>query len=398
MKNKYLIIRTLEKSGSIIRLLGMVGIGAWFCTDIMSLYSTNSTIINSGHWEMIQIGTWTRIRLVLAVILFIALFFLGKFLDKIKEKNDYAIDNFEDTAKYSKKRKLPVGQLDDNGNMSIGLYLKRGIENPMQALDALIGLDAVKTEVKKIQALFEYEKKNKIGNDTCRHYVFLGNPGTGKTTIARIFAGLLYQNGRIKENKYLECTGNDLVGEYEGVTKNKVDAVYRRAKGGVLFIDEAYVLGEGEGPRANEAIVQLLVHMESDPYTVVIFAGYTENMQRFININPGLASRINKTLFFPDYTSDELLQICALFCDKQGLEFHPDAAIMLKYLFDCKTELNEKYNLASSNGRYARNCFNYIYEQHAYNCVANAELETSQHKYITQKDILDVKDKILQAN
>ena len=145
------------------------------------------------------------------------------------------------------------------------------------------------------------------------HMVFTGNPGTGKTTIARVIAKILFDIGIIHENKLIEVERKDLVGEYQGKTAIKTFDVIDKAMGGVLFIDEAYSLSpktSGNSDFGDEAIATLIKAMEDHKdQLVVIFAGYKDEMKTFIDSNPGIASRIGYTFDFKDYTPDELVKI-----------------------------------------------------------------------------------------
>lgn len=394
--NKFAIIRTLEQSANVIRLIGLVGIGFYLAIELLNIVTDNLYAINNGTFNILSIGFWKIILLILCVIIEAALYFSKYYLEDLKERNDFQLDNFEDSVKFSRHRKRPAGQMDENGEMVLNIFLKRGSDEPMEDLNNLIGLEEVKEEVRKLQAILQYEEKSqsKTGN-VCRHYAFLGNPGTGKTTVARIFAGLLYQNGRIKYNQYLECTGNDLTGEYAGQTKNKVNAIYKRARGGVLFIDEAYALCKNDSGLSEEVISQLLVHMESDPNTVVIFAGYLNEMQRFLELNPGLASRVSRQINFQDYNCHELIQIFQRFAKEKNLKLSQEAGDLLYSVFEEKKRLIlTEPNHFFSNGRFARNCYDYVYQQHAVNsCELNPN--DPAFSYITYNDVNDIYSSLL---
>ena len=184
------------------------------------------------------------------------------------------------------------------------------------------------------------------------------------------------------------------------MTKKKVDAIYRKVKGGVLFIDEAYIL---QGPLAEEAIAQLLVKMETDPYTSVIFAGYTGPMLRFIDINPGLASRISQQIHFADYEPVDLVRIFNIFSKKKGIEVSEDAKEALVWVFEQKKERVKELNENFSNGRYARNCFDLVYQQHALNQMERMrqekEIEGNTETFpdlIQKEDILEIAHELLE--
>ncbi len=400
-KYKYLALRTLAITLQIVHFLAIVAVGAYLAATALGFLSSNLSNIFDGTFKLKPGDTSTIIWLVVAAVGFIVLLCLTKPVARLRSYINSFIDDFEDTAAYSRKKNLKVGERDEYGNMVTGLKLKRGGANPMQDLDKLIGLKEVKDEIRKMQAVFEYEKKNKAnaGKQFCRHYAFLGSPGTGKTSVSRIFAGLLYQSKQIKRNVYVECTGNDLTGEFLGQTKTKVDGIYNMAKGGVIFIDEAYALGEGSDRNslANEAISQLLVHMESDPYTVIIFAGYTEPMQRFFNINPGLTSRVAKQIEFPNYNADELLLIFKKFAREKQMQIENTAEFTLHRLFTMKLQLVAALNANFSNGRYVRNCFNEIYQQHALNEIERRSSNAGRlSNVIVSADITPIEDVLLQ--
>lgn len=205
--------------------------------------------------------------------------------------------------------------------LEVPKYRKFNIEkvsaNPESELQQLIGLADVKAKVEGYKFELAYDKQYKVGTGTTKtsHMRFVGNPGTGKTTIGRILAGILYREQRIPKNKYVEINGNDLIGEYMGQTAPIVREAFEQAAGGVLFIDEAYALSKSAGSTThgnygNEAVTQLLTLLENTKDgTVVIFAGYKADMDQFLKMNPGLPSRVPMEIEFPDYSPLELCQI-----------------------------------------------------------------------------------------
>ena len=236
-------------------------------------------------------------------------------------------------------------------------------------LNNLVGLENIKQVLKDLVDLIELKNKTKDDlkiKDINLHMVFLGNPGTGKTTVARIIAEMLYNLKYIKQNKLIEVSSKDLVAEYVGQTAPKTMAVIERALGGVLFVDEAYSLAseEGSGNSFNkEAIATLIQAMENyRDNLVVIFAGYTKEMQAFLNANSGIVSRIGYTLDFKDYTSEELLKIFEGMVKKAGFSINKEAC-------DEVVKVIDKYRNTKNfgNARFARNLYEKTIIKHASN-------------------------------
>ena len=246
---------------------------------------------------------------------------------------------------------------------------EKTMEEIFEELNALVGLDKVKNMLHDLVDLIELKNKTKddlkIKNINL-HMVFLGNPGTGKTTVARIVAEMLYNLKYIKQNKLIEASSKDLVAEYVGQTAPKTNAVVQKALGGVLFIDEAYSLasGQGQGNSFNEeAIATLIQAMENyRDDLVVIFAGYTREMQDFLNANSGIVSRIGYTVEFEDYTPDELIQIFNQMMEKSGF-------IVTKEAQNKVREIIEEYKGTKNfgNARFVRNIYEKSIVKHASN-------------------------------
>ena len=193
--------------------------------------------------------------------------------------------------------------------------------------------------LKDLLSLLEFKEKTgdklKIAN-TNLHMIFLGNPGTGKTTVARMISGILYNLHYIETNKLIEVSAKDLVAEYVGQTAPKTMSVIEKALDGVLFIDEAYTLATKPGETNSfndECVATLIQAMENyRDRLVVIFAGYTKEMQDFLNSNSGLVSRIGYTVEFKDYTTDELIQIFKGFVRKAGFKIENAAVEKAKII------------------------------------------------------------------
>ena len=189
------------------------------------------------------------------------------------------------------------------------------------------------------------------------HCVFTGNPGTGKTTVARIVAEIYKDLGILEKGHLVECDRSSLVAGYAGQTAIKTNEVIDKALDGVLFIDEAYTLARDEGQDSfgQEAIDTLLKRMEDDRNRlVVIVAGYTEEMKRFIESNPGLSSRFNRYIEFADYNEAELLEIYKRLAEKQKLVLSAEFENALKALF---SRVIAKGDSSFGNGRGVRNLY-----------------------------------------
>ena len=207
------------------------------------------------------------------------------------------------------------------------------IEGVLAQLDEdLVALVPVKTRIREIAALLVIDRlRRSEGLDSSRpslHMSFTGNPGTGKTTVALRMAEILHRLGYIEQPKVVSVTRDDLVGQYVGHTAPKTREVLKRARGGVLFIDEAYYLYRPENERdyGQEAIEILLQVMESERESlVVVLAGYRDRMETFFRSNPGMGSRVAHHIHFPDFDVDELLAIAALILGQQAYELTSDA-------------------------------------------------------------------------
>lgn len=249
------------------------------------------------------------------------------------------------------------------------LKIHKGSSNPEKELENIIGLDNIKKDILKLKYMLEYEKNRKTrgietNGEASLHMCFMGHPGTGKTTIARIMTGLLYNMDYIKENKCVEINGLDLKGGYIGQSAIITKQIIDKARGGILFIDEAYALCENKGNSfGKEAVSVLLKEMEDNrDDLIVIFAGYEDDMNKFLNINPGFRSRVNKYFDFVDYTSLELSQIFISMLRKMHLRIEKDAFMKcIELFYEAKKHPN------FSNGRFVRNLVEQIEEYHILN-------------------------------
>ena len=241
-----------------------------------------------------------------------------------------------------------------------GQQPKPDLDALMAELDALVGLEKVKKDVKSMMNLVKVRQLRKQAGlpvpPLSLHMVFLGNPGTGKTTVARLISGLYAAIGALSKGQLVEVDRSGLVAGYVGQTALKTQEVITSALGGVLFIDEAYSLvSGGENDFGREAIETILKAMEDHrDDLVVIAAGYTGPMERFLHSNPGLESRFNKVIFFEDYNGQQLNAIFHSQCKKGGYELDPEAEAYSGEFFN---GLYEDRDENFGNGRDVRNQF-----------------------------------------
>jgi SpoVK/Ycf46/Vps4 family AAA+-type ATPase len=234
----------------------------------------------------------------------------------------------------------------------------RPLEELLAELDGLVGLAAVKTEVRLVANLIAVQnlrREHKLPVvEQSRHLVFTGNPGTGKTTVARLLAQI-YRTLKVVDRGHLvETDRAGLVAGFVGQTALKTTDVFTKALGGVLLVDEAYALARGDekdfGQEAIDTLVKLVEDHRDD--IVVIAAGYPEEMADFIGSNPGLLSRFPKTIHFPDYSDDELVAIFNSLCERNTYTLAPGAEDALRAWFGAQVR-----DKGFGNGRLARNLF-----------------------------------------
>ncbi len=253
-------------------------------------------------------------------------------------------------------KKVVYPQYSGRSSISQSVAKAKAKGGAYRELRQMVGLQEVKTVVEQALAYYKVQKLRPRGGERVErpsmHMAFLGNPGTAKTTVARLFASIMKDNGLLPRGTLHEVGRGDLVGKYVGWTAQVVRDAFQEAKGGVLFIDEAYsLLDDRDGLYGDEAINTIVQEMENHRSdTVVIFAGYPEKMEAFLQRNPGLRSRIAFHLPFADYTPEELWEIARQIAQKKGLQIAPAAREKLTSIF-----ANAKEIADFGNGRFARN-------------------------------------------
>ncbi|MFF9776578.1 right-handed parallel beta-helix repeat-containing protein [Streptomyces sp. NPDC013978] len=263
------------------------------------------------------------------------------------------------------------------------------LDDLLAELQGLAGLERVKNDVSSLVKLMQMVRRREemglVPPPLSRHLVFTGNPGTGKTTIARLYGRILAAVGLLERGHLVEADRSALVGEYVGHTGPKTTRVFQQARGGVLFIDEAYSLTQYAGTNdfGQEAIATLLKLMEDHrDDVVVIVAGYLKEMEVFVRSNPGLASRFNRTLLFDDYSGAELVSIVEHQATQHQYELTPDAVTELTARFDAMPR-----DRGFGNGRTARQLFQAMTERQAYRVAELPEASEADVMTLRPEDI-----------
>lgn len=275
----------------------------------------------------------------------------------------------------------PTNELED----------EKSLEQLLDELNKLIGLQNVKSKVNDLIAFHKVQLLRKqYGLPTSKntlHLAFTGNPGTGKTTVARIVGRIYKQIGLLSKGHFQEVSRTELIAGYQGQTALKVKKVIEEAKGGVLFIDEAYSITENDHADSygRECLTELTKALEDyRKDMVVIVAGYTEPMKKFFESNPGLRSRFNTFIEFDDYNSSELMDILKIMCSEEGYILSVPAEKKLQHIF---RQAQDSKNNQFSNGRFVRNIFETMITNQARRLTLAFPPTKSQLQELVETDI-----------
>ena len=326
---------------------------------------------------------------IIICVIFVTMAAMTIFIDG----DDESTDKTEKTENTNKNDADDRGQKKNSGESKDSIVVNKTLEgDPYQELDDLIGLDAVKDEVRSLANFVKLQKQRQEQGlkspKLSYHLVFTGSPGTGKTTVARIVARIYKDLGILKSGHTVETDRSGLVAKYMGQTALKTNEVVNSALDGVLFIDEAYSLVPEDGngqDYGQEAISTLLKRMEDDrDRLVVIIAGYPREMKRFIDSNPGLQSRFTRYIDFPDYTADELFRIFQMYLRKNQYTLAPDAEEVLRKKLDYTVEHKDRN---FGNARFVRNIFEKSIQQQANRLAGKTGLSHRQLTELTTEDV-----------
>lgn len=272
----------------------------------------------------------------------------------------------------------------------------KGEADPDKAMNQLIGLENVKRDMHEMAARMQYENERRKGkkkknsastsNISSMHMIFMGPPGTGKTTVARIMAGFLYKNGYIRKNQCVEVDGNFLNGSSPGESSKKTQMLITKSLGGVLFIDEAYALLQGSGGAyGQEAIATIVKAMEDNKDDIVfILAGYDKEMKQLVNSNPGIESRIKKYMWFGDYKVDDLKNIFMYMAGQAN--FCVSAEMMDAFEDRISYEMKQPN---FGNARTVRNLLDKMIDRHAAN-IMDGIIDKSRKYYLEEIDMPEI--------
>ncbi len=306
-------------------------------------------------------------------------------------------DHHEDEYQDDNDGLLPDGQIEQNATLTVKVDILRPIAHPREALNRLVGCKDIKQRMDELVDLTRYNKMmreefpDSRQHDVSLHSLFLGRPGTGKTTVCKIYGSLLRQAGALSRGHVVVCNRGTFIGTLWGDEERSMRQVLDMARGGVLMIDEAYLLNSSNANDPGKIVIQLLMNILSDESQrdiAVVLCGYKEPMQKLLDLNPGLQSRFPNRFEFTDFTVDELLQITR--SRVKDYEYQFTAKAWAKY---CQL-MAQAYRVRDpetwGNARFVANQLERIYIQHATRCVHRQPRAKSSLRVLTVDDIVPI--------
>ena len=314
-----------------------------------------------------------------------------------EEEEEEEEEDEEDDAPFLDDVLFPSGEIEQNNNISVKVEILRPVPNPREQLDKLVGCADIKRRMDELVALTSYNKMMHDAFPDCRqhevslHSVFLGRPGTGKTTVCKIFGSLLRQAGALSRGHVVVCDRGTFIGTLWGDEERAMKQVLEMARGGVLMIDEAYLLNGKHDNDPGKLVIQLMMNIladESQRDIAVVLCGYKEPMLKLLDSNPGLQSRFPNKFEFADFTVDELLEITRSRVKAYHYTFTDQA--WEKY----RSMLAKAYQMRDAetwgNARFVANLLERIYIQHATRCVSQQPRDKQDLLMLTPEDIQPV--------
>lgn len=322
--------------------------------------------------------------------------------DLQEDEDDIDLDDFPENSVHTDEETaadvpFPDGEIEQNNNISVKVEILRPIANPREELNKLVGCSDIKRRMDELVALTSYNKMmhelfpNGKQHEVSLHSVFLGRPGTGKTTVCKIFGSLLRQAGALSKGHVVVCDRGTFIGTLWGDEERSMKQVLEMAKGGVLMIDEAYLLNGKHENDPGKLVIQLMMNILADETQrdiAIVLCGYKEPMMKMLDSNPGLQSRFPNKFEFTDFTVDELLEITRRRIKDYDYQFTAQA--WEKY----RGMLAQAYQIRDpetwGNARFISNQLERIYIQHAARCVKRCPKDKRELLLLTPEDIVPI--------
>lgn len=317
--------------------------------------------------------------------------------DLDENEEEWDLDLEEEDTLITDEELFPSGEIEQNNNISVKVEILRPIPNPREELDKLVGCTDIKRHMDELVALTSYNKMMHELFPACKqhevslHSVFLGRPGTGKTTVCKIFGSLLRQAGALSKGHVVVCDRGTFLGTLWGDEERSMRQVLEMAKGGVLMIDEAYLLNGKHENDPGKLVIQLLMNILADETQrdiAIVLCGYKEPMMKLLDSNPGLYSRFPNKFEFTDFTVDELLEITR--CRVKDYDYKFTTKAWEKYC----SMLTQAYKMRNpetwGNARFIANQLERIYIQHATRCIKHQPKDKQDLLMLTPEDILPI--------